>query len=97
MTRLGEPPFWSYQVEAQAVRTVTLLNLWLVRTEDVGMVVYPLMLTLRRYCVRGLERYVEWRSPYKTHDEAFDSLDAEYGSHCHSWGDVWSKKWWPTG
>ena len=114
MTGLGEPPFWSYQVEAQAVRTVTLLDLWLVRTEDIGVVVYSadadtaaaLEIPLKgapdgefkrgvawfgRYCVPGLERYVEWRGPYKTHDEAFDSLDTEYGSHCHSWGDVVKK------
>jgi hypothetical protein len=29
------PPFWPHQVEVQAVRTVTQLDLWLVRT------VYP--------------------------------------------------------
>jgi hypothetical protein len=41
-----------------------------------------------RYCVPDLARYVEWRGPYKTHDDAFDSLDMEYGSYCHGWGDV---------
>ena len=40
MKNLEVPPFWPHQVEVQAVRTVTQLDLWLVRTED-GMDVYP--------------------------------------------------------
>jgi hypothetical protein len=45
-----------------------------------------------RYCVPDLARYVEWCGPYKTLDEAFDSLDTEYGSYCHGWGDA-VKRW----
>jgi hypothetical protein len=40
MKNLEVPAFWPHQVEVQAVRTVTQLDLWLVRTED-GVDVYP--------------------------------------------------------
>ena len=114
MKNLEVPPFWPHQVEVQAVRTVTQLDLWLVRTED-GVEVYPadadtaaaLEIPLKgepdgeferdvawfgRFCVPELARYVEWRGPYKAHDDAFDVLDTEYGSYCHGWGDA-VKRW----